>query len=303
MRSEDVRLFLAAVASGSVAAAARREGLSGSGAARSLERLETDVGARLLHRSTRSRALTEEGVRFLPYARRLLELVTSAADFVHGQGLSGRLRLTASSTFARLHLGPMLAAFAQRHPELRFELQLTDRAVDLVGSGLDLAIRIGPLANSAFKLTKLVEDRRVLCVAPSYRARFGPIEKPEDLVRLPCAVLSRDETWLFEEKGRSVQVRPHSLIWTDHGDFTLKAAEEGMAAAWISEWHAADALASGRLVRELPQARSGLKSWIHALHPFPRDEVPERVRRFLDFLVERFDPPPWAPVAEAEAGP
>ena len=171
-RIGDIALFLRVLDLGSISAAARTLDLSAAVASQRLKRLERELGVRLLHRTTRQLHPTPEGLLLADQGRVLVEDLEALADSLRrsGSGVAGTLRVTMSSTFGRLYISPLLPEFLARHPGVRVSVDLDDAKVDLVGAGLDLAIRIGDLDDSTLVARRLATNRRVLCASPDYLA-------------------------------------------------------------------------------------------------------------------------------------
>lgn len=294
--SADVKVFDVIARTRTLSATARELGKTPSAVTRALDRLEAGLEVRLFARSTRSLRLTEEGERFAAHATRLLAEYEAAEQAVRARrdDVSGRLRVTASATFASLHLAPIFADLAERHPQLELDLLLTDDYVDLVEHGIDLALRIqrsaigGPLV-----ARRLAPDRRFLCASPDYLARAGTPRTPADLVHHRCITLERDTVWNFVGKrGKPIVVRVPATVRTSLGSFALQAVCAGLGLARVSEWHAGAALAAGKVVRVLPDHELDEQGHILAVYP-SRRRVPARTRALLDLLVPRFAVPTW----------
>lgn len=298
-RVGDLVLFMRVLDQGSISAAARSLDLSVAVASQRLKRLEQHLGVRLLHRTTRRLHPTAEGLALAEQGRALvedLEALTSglrqgAAD------VGGTLRLTASASFGRQYVSPLLPAFLARYPRVRLSVHLTDELQDLVSSGFDLAIRIGALHDSRLVARKLAANRRVLCASPDYLRRFGAPETPEDLARHECLMLvgshGRQDIWrLHDAQGQLHTVRVNGRLESTLGEMLRDGVLAGLGIAQHSIWHVCDDLRTGRLKVVLP-AYSIAETGIYAVMP-QRRLVPLRVRAFVDFLAEQFgDVPPW----------
>jgi DNA-binding transcriptional LysR family regulator len=298
-RVGDLILFLRVLDQGSISAAARSLDLSVAVASQRLKRLEQDLGVRLLHRTTRRLHPTPEGIALAEQGRTLvedLEALTSglrqgAADVV------GTLRVTASASFGRQYVSPLLPAFMARYPRVRLSVNLTDQMQDLVSSGFDLAIRIGALPDSQLVARKLAANRRVLCASPDYLRRFGTPTTPEELASHECLLLTgnagRQDVWrLHDTQGALHTVRVSGRLESTLGELLRDAALAGLGIALHSTWHVGDDLRSGRLKLVLPDY-SIAETGIYAVMP-QRRLVPLRVRAFVDFLVEQLgEVPPW----------
>ncbi|WP_439669383.1 Transcriptional regulator, LysR-family [Cupriavidus necator] len=298
-RIGDIGLFLRVLDLGSISAAARSLDLSVAVASQRLQRLERELGVRLLHRTTRRLHATPEGAVLAEQGRALVDDLEALGTSLRqaGTGVSGTLRVTTSSSFGRLYISPLLPEFLALHPGLTLSVNLTDNVLDLVSAGFDLAIRIGALDDSTLVARRLANNRRLLCAAPDYLRRRGTPRTPQDLARHDCLVLvgsqGRQDVWrLGDGAGGEIAVRVRGRIEANTGELLSDAALAGFGIALHSTWHVCADLRAGRLVQVLPDyplADTG----IYAVMP-QRRLVPPRVRAFVDFLAGRFgDNPPW----------
>lgn len=297
-RLDDIALFLRVLDLGSISAAARSLDLSVALASQRLKRLERQLDVRLLHRTTRRLHPTAEGIALAERGRALVdELEALTGELRRGNAeASGTLRMTASASFGRQYLSPLLPSFLARHPKVRISLDLSDVMKDLVSSGYDLGIRIGNLEDSNLVARRIAANRRVLCASPDYLARHGTPLTPDDLTRHECLVLvggqGRQEVWrMHDSGGREIAVRVSGRFECNFGEALRDAALGGLGIALHSTWHVGEDLCSGRLRQVLP-AFPLAESGIHAVMP-QRRLVPLRVRAFVDFLGEQFADPPW----------
>ena len=298
-RLDDIALFLRVLDLRSISAAARSLDLSVALASQRLKRLERQLGVRLLHRTTRRLHPTAEGVALAERGRALVdEFEALTGELRRGSAeASGTLRMTASASFGRQYLSPLLPSFLARFPKVRISLDLSDVMKDLVSSGYDLAIRIGDLEDSSLVARRIAANRRVLCASPDYLARHGMPRAPDELVRHECLVLvgsqGRQDIWRMSgEDGREIAVRVGGRFECNFGEALRDAALGGLGIALHSTWHVGEDLRSGRLRQVLP-AFAIAESAIHAVMP-QRSLVPLRVRAFVDFLEEHFGgQPPW----------
>ena len=298
-RVDDLSLFLRILDMGSISEAARSLDLSAAVASQRLQRLERELGVRLLHRTTRQLRATPEGRSLAEQGRGAVEELEALMGGLHRstREVSGTLRLTLPSTFGRLYISPLLTAFLNRHPRLRLDLDLSDQGRDIVGSGFDLAIRVGSLVDSSLVARRLARNRRVLCASPAYLQRHGTPRSPEELTRHECLVLTggagEPGIWhLRDASGESVSVKVGGRIRSSQGELLRDAAVAGLGIVQHSTWHVCDDLRAGRLLRILP-VHAPPETGIHAIMPHRRLVAP-RVRAFIDFVVEQWDPtPPW----------
>ncbi len=298
-RIGDLNLFLRVLDLGSISAAARSLDLSVAVASQRLKRLERSLGVRLLHRTTRQLRPTPEGVALAEQGRSLvedLEVLTSTLSNT-AKGVAGTLRVTLPATFGRQYISPLLPEFLGRHPRLRLHVDLSDQMRDLVGDGLDLAIRIGTLQDSELVATRLASNRRLLCASPEYLRRHGVPQKPEDLQKHECLLMavSRDasDTWhLRGPDGSEVAVRVQSRLKSNLGEVIREAAIGGLGISLHSTWHVCEDLRAGRLKQVLPEYQLP-ESAIYAVMPERRMVLP-RVRAFVDFITQHLgEVPPW----------
>ncbi|MCJ0825274.1 LysR family transcriptional regulator [Luteimonas sp. 50] len=297
-RIGDIALFLRVLDLGSISAAARDLDLSVAVASQRLKRLERELGVRLLQRTTRQLHPTPEGLLLAEQGRGLVEDLEALADGLRrsGSGVAGTLRVTMPSTFGRLYVSPLLPEFLDLHPAVRVSVDLSDVRVDLVRSGIDVAIRIGTLDDSRLVARQLASNRHVLCASPAYLARRGTPRSPADLAAHDCLLLvgdqGRQDTWRFHGGGEETAVRVTGRIESNQGELLRDAAVAGLGIARHSYWHVCDDLRAGRLQRVLP-GHPLPESGIHAVMP-QRRLVPPRVRAFVDFLTGKLGgTPPW----------
>lgn len=295
----EMTAFAAVVEAQGFAAAAGRLGLSKASVSRLVQRLEDRLGARLLNRTTRRLSLTEAGQSFYEGCQRMLAEAEAAEAAVTALSAQprGTLRLSAPLSFAVRHLGPHLADFLAACPELKLDVVLGDRLVDLVEEGFDVALRIGRLGDSGLVARRLSWTRRVVCAAPAYlRARGLPLQ-PADLKRHDClhySYASSGRSWSFRHAdGRRDSVTIAGRVEMTNGDLLASLAEAGQGIAALPTFLVAEALREGRLVRLLPDWEEELLPGIHLVYPARRNLAP-KVRAFIDFLAARIgDPPPW----------
>ncbi|VVE46142.1 LysR family transcriptional regulator [Pandoraea capi] len=297
---DTVALFVRVAALGNVSAAGRERGVSPAAASTRLVQLETALGARLLHRTTRRVALTQEGEVFLLQAQALLAAEAQALASV-GQGLAapqGRLRVSCSSSFGRQHVSPALPAFLERYPGISLDFRLTDRVVDLLEEGVDLAIRVGALRDSTLVARKLASNTRTLCASPAYLAAHGTPRHPGDLAAHDCLILGDQRDWRFETPGGTLNVRVSGRLASDNGEVLRDAVLAGIGIALKSTWDIGAYLKRGELVPVLPAYPLAEEVAIWAVYP-SRAFVPPKTHALIEFLQERFGPVPYW---DAEAG-
>jgi DNA-binding transcriptional LysR family regulator len=291
-RLSGIAAFVQAAQAGSFALAAQRMGLSRSAVGKSIARLEEQLGVRLFHRSTRKQSLTDAGEVFYERcAPALAELEAAEAALDEGRRTpSGRLRVSVPVLFGRRCVAPILLDAARRHPQLELEVSFSDRFVDLVDEGVDLAIRGGPLADSAGLMSrKLGTQLKVVCAAPSYLAERGRPETLADLVHHECLAYGpafRARSWQFRDAQGNTQEAPiSSRIRFDDMEALADAAAAGAGLAWLPGWLVADRIRSGALVRVL-EGESDTGCDVHAVWPRTR-HLPSKVRVIIHELSAR----------------
>src|ERR1700710_407438 len=287
-RLDAMQAFFAVADLQGFAPAARKLGLSPSGMTRLIAALEDHLGTRLLQRTTRSVTLTDTGSRYLERARRILgdgEEAEISAQAERTQP-SGRLVVSAPIGFGRIHVSPVMSAYLKRYPDVSGELRLSDRMVNLVEDGIDLAVRIGHLPDSSLVARHVGEMRRILVASPGYLKGRG---EPNN----PAAVLSHDtiqfgtSDWDFVEDGREVRVPCTPRFITNSADAAILHAAQGGGLTRVLAYQAADALKAGRLQIVLAKFEQPPLP-IHIVYPTSR-LLSAKVRTFIDLAVETSD--------------
>ncbi len=291
-RLDGIAAFMAVAEAGGFAAAGIRLGLSRSAVAKTVARLEARLGARLFHRTTRSLALTDDGQMFHERcARGLAEIETGAAALETGRHEPvGRLRVALPVLFGRRCVAPVLYDLARAHPRLDLELSFSDRTVDIVEEGFDLAVRNGGLPDVAgLRSRRLAAQRIVVCAAPGYLARRGVPMTLEDLANHDTISYGRGgqvRRWLFPQANGGLRELPdHARIRCDDLEAMADAAASGMGVAWLPSWLVAARLAQGVLTRILAD-QAPMTFHTHALWP-QGPHLPLRVRVAIDAMVAR----------------
>ncbi len=288
----DMVLFADVLAHGGFAAAGRASGVPKSRLSRRVARLEEQMGVQLLQRSTRKLSLTPAGELFLRHCAELREAAQAAFEAVAGQQTEprGTVRLSCPVTLAQGALGLRLPEFLARHPLVRVEMQVHNRAVDPVEDGVDIALRVRPqVEDSATLVAKVFATSRSLLVAsPALLARQGPVAVPADLVRLDTVAMSVAEgrsSWRLEGPLGQQAVHPHTPRYVaDDLMMLVHAAAGGTGAAMLPDYLCQAQLHDGRLAEVLP-GWGPPKGFVHAVFPARRALVPA-VRRLLDFIGE-----------------
>jgi len=295
-RLVSMAVFKQTVEAGSFAAAARSFGISPEMAGNHVRGLETHLGVRLLNRSTRRLNLTEAGGIYYERCTRILADIQDAEAEVGVLQASprGLLRVTAPVTFGLLHIAPAVSEYMARYPEVRLDVGVSDRHVNLIEEGYDLAIRVGELPDSNLVARRLTSFHLIVCAAPAYLRRAGRPEKPSDLTRHPCLIyreVETPDTWRFQAPdGSAVTVRVSGPLTSTNPAFLHRIALAGHGVVIGPSFEFGTDIAEGRLVPLLTGWRSR-ELPIHALYPH-RPLLSTKIRTFVDFLAERFAPEP-----------
>ncbi len=292
-----IEAFVRVAESGSFSKAAERLHSSKSAVSRQVSALEAELGARLIHRTTRALTLTEAGRSYFEQAGRILaDLAEANASVGQLQAAPrGRLRVSAPMSFGFLHLAPAVPDFLARHPDVELDLMMNDRFVDLVDEGFDMAVRIGALADSSLVARKLAPMRRAVCAAPGYLATHGTPASPDELKAHECLCYSNvgmAQEWRFvRPDGRTWSVEVRGRLHANNGDALRAAALRGFGLAVLPSFLVGRDFQSGALVPVLEQFLAQ-DSAVYAVYPHARHLSP-KVRAFVDFLAERFGPDPY----------
>lgn len=293
-----LRLFVKAADLLNISAAGRQLGLAPAVASARLAKLESQMAADLLHRSTRKVSLSLAGAEFLPFAREIIaqEDAARAALGQGGAAASGTLRFAASSTFAQLYIAPILPKFFARHPAVNLQLKLSDGQVNLIDGGYDLALRNYAIEDSSLRARKLAEDKRVLCAAPAYLDARGTPQTPEDLAGHHLLGFEGGPRRLSGPAGREGVFPPKGARLRIEGDDGASIRIATIAGAGVSMnalWSVVEDLRRGALVRVLPDHEIDDRSAIWLVYP-KANVLTAKVRVFIDFLLEEIGaPPPW----------
>jgi DNA-binding transcriptional LysR family regulator len=295
-RLVSMAVFRRAVEAGSLAAAARHFGISPEMAGNHVRALETHLGVRLLNRSTRRLHLTEAGGGYYARCKQILAEIEEAEAEASALQITprGLLRLTISVTFGVMHVAPAVSEFMIRYPEVTFDVVISDRFINLIEEGFDLAIRVGELSDSNLVARRLATARLVACASPAYVNRAGQPQTPNELAQHSCLIYAEagsPENWRFQApNGHTETVRISGPLTSTNAEFVHRMALAGHGVVLGPSFSFAADIAEGRLIpllidwrtRELP---------IHAIYPH-RSLLSAKVRSFVDFLAERLGPDP-----------
>jgi len=295
MNIDHLSLFVRIATTHNISMAGQALGLSPAVASTHINKLEENLGIRLIHRTTRRVSLTPEGEAFLPHAEDVLASVEAARASV-GAGSSsprGTLRIAAPASFGRMHLLPALSDFFIKYPELRVDLKLSDTIIDLVEGGFDIAIRNSALKDSSLIARKLSPDNRILCASPAYLASYGEPQTPSDLTQHQCITLMGLDNWAFHTAKGQQSIKAKGCFRTDNGEAVRDACINGLGITINSKWSVYKQLAQGTLVPLLKDYPLVSDTAIWAVYPSSRLLAP-KVRAFIDYFVDHFgDNPYW----------
>ncbi|WP_226017412.1 LysR family transcriptional regulator [Novosphingobium sp. FKTRR1] len=295
MLDPDYEVFVGIVAAGSISAAARALHLSPASLSKRLARLEERLGVRLLNRTTRRMTLTSEGISFHADLQAILHAIEAAEQSITGrqEAIGGPLRITAPTSFGRMHLAPCLADFLTLYPQIELDIELSDGFVDLLEGRFDLALRITRKIGNGLCAHRLADNRRVLCAAPAYLAQAGTPLSLSALRRHRLLAAEGQLPWPLLGPDGAVSLNGQSAVRTNSSEVVRELALGGAGIALRSLWDVAPALASGDLVRVLPDWQGSADVGIFLVHaPTPR--LAANTRAFIGFCQQRFaDGAPW----------
>jgi DNA-binding transcriptional LysR family regulator len=292
-RSGEMAVYVRAVELGGFSAAARALRMTPSAVSKLVARLEKRLGARLIHRSTRKLLLTAEGQTFLERAQRILADLDEAERAVAvGAVPRGLVRVNCYVPFGLHRLLPLIPRFTAAHPEVRLDIVLTDRVVDLMDERADIAIRVGPMSPSQLIARKLGQTRMAVVAAPAYLARRGVPQTPYDLGAHNCVAFnfarSYDE-WPFVVDGAQLSLAARGDVVVSDGEISRRLALAGQGVVRLSLFHIKADIDAGRLVPVLEAYNPGDVEEVSVVYVGHGGRLPARVRAFIDFLVEEVD--------------
>ena len=309
----DLDIFARVARTGNMSAAGREMGLSPAVVSKRVSLLEEQLGARLFQRTTRQLTLTETGEGYYKRVVDILNLVEEAEDFVtrRNDKPRGLLKVTAPTSFSRLHIAPYMPEFLNRFPEIEVDFHLTDDFVDIISRGYDVAIRIGELQDSSLVQKKLAADHRVICASPKYIEKAGVPATLADLDFHNCLSAGAQDVWRLQgTDGQQHQIKVSGNIRSNSAEFVREAVMSGLGIGFRSIWDVGPELKSGALKVVLPDYRGADSVAIYAVYPC-RDFMPAKVNALIDFLADLYGAEPtwekngdiakWAAVAAPKA--
>ncbi|CAA6606412.1 Transcriptional regulator [Rhodospirillaceae bacterium LM-1] len=302
-----LRSFVCISETRSFSEAARRLVLSKSLVSRQISGLEAELGVLLISRTTRRLSLTEAGQAYAERCQRVLADLEEADQAISNLQVrpSGRLKITAPMSFGTLHLAPALARFIKRYPDIELDMSLSDRVVDVIEEGFDLAVRIGRLAESSLIARKLCPMRRIVCASSDYIKQHGKPAKPQDLSGHSClshSDLSAQEWRLMDEAGRPVAISTKGPVRVNNGEAMRHLALAGVGIVFLPTFFIGPDLKAKRLI-SLLEIHTPQDAALYAVYPHSRHLSP-KVRAFVDFMAQTFTSPPyWDEGLDFGAGP
>lgn len=290
-RARDLAVFAEVAATGSFSAAGRRLSLTPSGVSRTIDRIETRLGARLLLRTTRALTLTAEGQAYLSGARRILSDLDEVEQAIADQGAPrGRIRVSAAVSHGRVCIVPLVKDFVRSHPHILVDLNLSDEKVDIAKGQADVAIRSGPMADSMLMARRLGDNGRTIVASPEYLAEWGTPQVPEDLGRHNCLNFNfrrAEPVWPFRRDGEDSVLAVHGSVEANSGETLLQLVLDGIGIARLGNFGISRAIAGQRLVPLLEPFNPGDREVFHAVFVGGAN-LPARTRLFVDHLAERY---------------
>jgi len=294
---EDMAMFVRIVEAGSITKAAEQLNIAKSAVSRRLKELETRLGSQLISRTTRQSNLTQAGEQYYQKVHHILSEVDALNEETSGTPtrIEGTLKMTAPLSFGLMHLNDVIDEYANQHPELKFELDFSDRHTDLIEEGFELAIRIRELQDSSYQAKRLALIRYALCASPEYLESMGTPKTFDDLSEhefLQYGMSKSSTIELIDEQGKKHQVAVNGKIKANNGDFLREMAVKGHGIAFLPTFITYQALISGELVPILQQYQLPT---LNAYAVYPKNRfLSQRCRYLIDFIAERFgDNPYW----------
>ena len=289
MDVQEMRVFARVASLRNFSAAAAELGMTPGNVSKRLQGLEDSLGVRLFDRTTRKIRITEEGQILLGYVSRVLREVDDAEAAVRCSGLipKGTLRVSAPASLGRRHIRPDICEFLERFPDISIDLNLTDRLVNLIDEGFDVAIRTGALPDSQLIAKRLAPDQYFILASPSYLEKHGQPKTPQELARHNCLVLGEHSQWSLSKDDEQVSVRVSGTLTSNSAEMVHEAATSGLGIIRTSLLKSHDDIGNGRLIPVLPEYDVAGTAAIWAIFTSSR-HVPPKLRVFLDFFAERF---------------
>ncbi|MFM9924495.1 LysR family transcriptional regulator [Variovorax sp. H27-G14] len=291
---DSLRIFVIVQRKGSLSAAGRSLSLSPATISRRISALEEELGVQLVDRTSRNLKVTEAGQAFLEHAELVLEAMAQAEEAARNAKLlpEGRLRIHSRTQIGLRVIAPLLPGFAQRHPDIQLELELSEHPVNLVEQNFDIDIRTGESNDSSFVIKRLLSSDEVLVASPAFMKVHKRIRHPSDLMQVRCLTYKREHeaiTWKYiDDAGQQQELAIQGVLSSNNGELLRLAAIGGMGIALLSEPTVRSCLEDGTLVRLLPEHRFAVRAFSNGVYAVFRQSrtLPLKVRAFVDFIAE-----------------
>ncbi len=283
---DDLRVFVQIYEKKSLTLVAEMNQTTPSMISKRLSLLEKEFGARLFHRSTRSIQHTDEGHSLYSQAQHLLETIDDyEKDWGEQTEPSGLIRITASASFARIYLMPIMMRFLKKYPKIKISFELSDKVLDIVTEGIDLAIRGAQMNDSSLVAKRLGPSPEVLCATKAYLNDALPLYNPSDLANHNCIVLNENYNWEFKNAGKTIHQRVFGSFQTNYSEALVEAVKDGLGIGMICYWQVHNELKSGELELVLPQFMPGRNQTLYAVYP-SRRHLPTKTKLLISYLEE-----------------
>ncbi len=291
---DSLRIFVIVQRKGSLSAAGRSLSLSPATISRRISALEEELGVQLVDRTSRNLKVTEAGQAFLEHAELVLEAMAQAEEAARNAKLlpEGRLRIHSRTQIGLRVIAPLLPGFAQRHPDIQLELELSEHPVNLVEQNFDIDIRTGESNDSSFVIKRLLSSDEVLVASPAFMKVHKRIRHPSDLLQVRCLTYKREHeaiTWKYiDDTGQQQELAIQGVLSSNNGELLRLAAIGGMGIALLSEPTVRSCLEDGTLVRLLPEHRFAVRAFSNGVYAVFRQSrtLPLKVRAFVDFIAQ-----------------
>lgn len=286
---KSVALFMRVATLGAIGRAGVEFDLSPTNASQRIQALEVELGVKLFHRTTRAVSLTHDGQVFIEHAKRILDDIEETRNVFKGDAekVQGTLRIAVAASFGRLYVVPFVPELLRLYPKLQLDIDFSDKRVDIVEQGFDVAFRIGQLESSSLLARSIDDSPMVLVASPEYIARAGQPESVESLAQHACIPFERSNVWQFKDShGDLHEVAVSGPVSINWGDAISELVEAGVGIGLAALWHVGPALREGRVVQVLPDYTVWPQRKIWAVRP-PGRLTPVRVKVFLDFMEQR----------------
>lgn len=288
---KNLALFVRVCEGGKIGRAGEDFGFSTTNASQRIQQLESEVGVKLFHRSTRVVTLTHDGEVFLEHAKRILDNVEETRNVFKGDAgnVQGRLRIAVAASYGRFYVVPFIPELIKRYPDLEIEVDFNDSQVDLIEQGYDVAFRMGDLQSSSLMARKLAANPATLVASPAYLEKHGYPKTPRDLKHHVCLPFANNNMWAFRDvEGQRHQVSVAGPVTLNWGDAISDLVEAGVGIGMAFYWHVGPSLKAGKVVQLLPDYQVKPETNIWAVRPQGR-LIPARVKVFLDYSQEVID--------------